>query len=177
MKKPSPAENLQILEAMLEKWHAFKRHFLKSFTQEPITSEDEKDFLEIKSAVAKNSRALTERLKDLNYSGEKINNILRQSISASQLRTMPIPDRRGLYKEWHSIFIHLSWLRGGLQFMAQGWVPRAISTGPTGTSVRDIKSGASAVAPGKNKSNKGKVIVGIIVLAAIGGAVYYFLNM
>ncbi len=172
MKKQIALENLQVLDATLQKWLLFKRHFLKAFTQEPLTPEDEHEFLEIKSEVAKNSRLLTERLKDIQFGGDKIGNILRQCISVDQLRSLPVPDRRGLYKEWHVIFVYLSQARGALEFISAGWEPRVIEV-KEGMSIRDIKAGGKAEA---KKKPIGKIIAIVVVLIAVAGGVYYFLN-
>jgi hypothetical protein len=170
MKKQDAIENHKVLSDTLQKWLVFKRHFLKAFTQEPISPEDEQEFLEVKSQVNKNSRLLSQRLKEVGYEGDKISNVLRQCISVAQLRAMPIPDRRGLYKEWHAIFVKLNQVDGALEFMARGWVPRALDR-QTGTSISDIKRMGGGAAKRKKKTLKVVIVLVVLVLAGavVGG--------
>ncbi len=174
MKKQAAAENLQLSKSVLDQWIVFKRHFLKAFTQDPISPEEEQEFLEVKSQISKISRVLNERLKDLGFDGEKISNILRQCISVGQLRAMPVPDRRNLYKEWHAIYINLNRVLGATEFVGQGWVPAVIDA-KTDTSIASIKSRLAKGEKGKRKGKVG-IIVAVVVLVAAAAAVAYFLN-
>jgi len=173
MKKHVALENLQIVDTTLQRWLVFKKHFLKAFTAEAITPGDEQEFLEIKSEVSKNARILNERLKDIPFGGDRIGAILRQSISVDQLRSLPVPDRRGLYKEWHAVFVYLNQARGALEFIAQGWIPRFVAV-KEGTSIAAIKSGTSDRK--KKKSLVKPIVITVIVLLALAGGAYYYLN-
>ena len=172
MKKQAVAENQQLSKSILDQWIAFKRHFLKAFTQDPISPEEEQEFLEIKSQISKVSRILNERLKDLGFDGEKISGILRQCISVGQLRAMPVPDRRNLYKEWHAICINLNRLVGATEFVGQGWVPVVIDA-KVETSIASIKSRLSRGEKGKRRGKAG-IIVAVVVLVVVAAAVAFF---
>ncbi len=174
MKKQVVTENQQLSKSILDHWIVFKRHFLKAFTQDPISPEEEQEFLEVKSQISKISRVLNERLKDLGFDGEKISNILRQCISVGQLRAMPVPDRRNLYKEWHAIFISLNRVLGATEFVGLGWVPVVIET-KTETSIASIKSRLAAGEKGKRKGKIG-ILIGVVVLVVAAVAVAFFMN-
>lgn len=172
MKKQDAVENQQLLNSIIQQWLAFKRFVLKAYSQEPITPEDEQEFLEVKSQINKVGRMLSDRLKNLGYQGDKIGSMLRQCISVSQLRAMPVPERRGLYKEWHSISINLSQAQGMVDFIAQGWEPRIANT-KSGYSIADIKGRKDK---GKKKGKAGMIVTVIIILAVVGGAAFVLMN-
>lgn len=174
MKKQEASENQQLLNNILQHWLTFKRFVLKAFSQEPVTPEDEQEFLEAKSHINKITRMLSERIKALGFEGDKIGGILRTCISVSQLRGMPVPDRRGLYKEWHSIYVSLNQAQGAVDFIGEGWEPRT-APAKAGTSIADIKGGVAG-AKTKKKGKKGMLITGFTVLAIIGAIVYFVMN-
>lgn len=174
MKKQVASENQQLLQNILQQWIAFKRYVLKAFGQEPVTPEDEQEFLEVKSQINKIGRILTERMKELGFEGEKIGSMLRQCISVSQLRGMPVADRRGLYKEWHSIYVNLNQAQGAVAFIAEGWVPKIVST-KTGTTIAEIKS-QKGLQKAKKKGMGGLVVTLIIAVAVIGAVAFFLLS-
>jgi len=169
MKKQDATENQKVVSEVLQQWLGFKRFVLKAFGQEPISPEDEQEFLEIKSNVNKVGRLLNERVKDIGFEGDKVGAILRQCISVSQLRSMPVPERRGLYKEWHSIFVNFNYVLGAVEMFAEGWIPRAVES-KGGTTIADIK-GQKAGA--KQKKSKKKIIIAVVVLLVAGAAAYF----
>lgn len=124
MKTQVIAANLEGFKNLLQLWVSFRKYFQRSFTSEPISRQEEQDFLELKSTLAKSYRALAQRSNELfYYGGDKILEILRQSISVGHLRALPIGDKRMLYTNWHTVFVYLSRTVGAYRFLAEGFVP------------------------------------------------------
>ncbi len=124
MKTQVIAANLEGFKNLLQLWVSFRKYFQRSFTSEPISRQEEQDFLELKSTLAKSYRALAQRSNELfYYGGDKILEILRQSISVGHLRALPIGDKRMLYTSWHTVFVYLSRTVGAYRFLAEGFVP------------------------------------------------------
>lgn len=125
MKKAQVLEVAALSQSALEQWLGFKRFFLKSFTQEPIETEDETAFLEVKSQIARSLRSLSERIneREFYFGGDKAGTLMRQAVSVAHLRSLPAADRRTLYKDWHTIFVHLSRTVGAFKFLSEGYVP------------------------------------------------------
>ncbi|MCB2155737.1 hypothetical protein KQI84_12705 [bacterium] len=156
-----------MVQNTLEQWLSFKKYLNKSFGEEDVTPEDESNFLEVKSAVARNVRSVGERLKEmkeLDYGGSAIRDLLNKCVSVGHLRALPAADKRALYKDWHGVFVRLSRTVGALKFMSEGYIPR------------------SQRAAGKKKKggggSKGKVIaIVVVVVAVVGGIAYALLGL
>ncbi len=183
MKTQVIAANLEGFKNLLQLWVSFRKYFQRSFTSEPISRQEEQDFLELKSTLAKNHRALAQRSNELfYYGGEKILEILRQSISVGHLRALPMGDKRALYTNWHTVFVYLSRTVGAYRFLAEGFVPLVREKKGGVTSVAKIK--AMAATGSDRLGKKGKrgqesfefvsskkiwiilIIIGVIVVAA-----------
>ena len=183
MKTQVIAANLEGFKKLLQLWVSFRKYFQRSFTSEPISRQEEQDFLELKSTLAKGHRALAQRSNELfNYGGDKILEILRQSISVGHLRALPVGDKRTLYTNWHTVFVYLSRTVGAYRFLAEGFVPLIREKKGGATSVAKIK--AMAARGGKGLGRKGQrgqesfeslsskklwiiiIIIGVIVVAA-----------
>lgn len=168
MKKVVIDEYLTLVQGTLEQWLAFRKYLLKAFSDEEIGPDDETDFLDIKSNVARNVRTMSERIKGyagLDYGDKMIRELLNKCVSANTLRTLPEKDQSALLTEWHKVFIRLSRSVGALKFMSEGYVPPAPGTGKKG------KKGK------KKGGNKGVAIgVGAAVVVVVGVVVAYFLG-
>lgn len=175
MKPTEVEEALQLSQQMLQMWIQLKRFFIKANATEPLTKDDERQFLEIKSETAKFQRGLSEKLKDnFAYGAEQIQNLLRQTISVSHMRNLPVNDRRSLFKEWHIIYIQLTRLVGGLEFAQQtGHVPSKTKRGGGEATISGLKSGARGVTKKKSLGST-SIIAGVIVIGLALGAIYYF---
>ena len=126
MKKNLVDDNLQLAQHTLEHWLSFKRYLIKSFGEDPVAAEDETNFLEVKSAVAKTLRTMQERMKSfvgIDYGGSQIRDLLNRCVSVGHLRNLPPTDKRNIYKDWHSVFIRLSRTVGAFKFMSEGYIP------------------------------------------------------
>lgn len=169
MKKAVIDEHLSLVQGLLEQWLTFKKFVLLAFSKEEISSESEGNFLEIKSAVARNVRTMSERVKEmggLDYGDKIVRELLNKCVSASAVRGLPEADKRGLYKQWHTAFIRLSRAVGALKFMSEGYVPPVKGKG--GKAGGAAKGGGAA-----------GLIVGIVVVVLLlaGLAVAWFLGL
>ena len=155
------AENVSLVQSVLEKWVALKTYLLKGFETGEIAIDDESHFLEIKSEVTRGIRSLSERLGEtkLDYGDKIVRELLGKCVSVTHVQGLPIADKRSLLKEWHRAFILMSRTSGALAFLGEGYVPKA----PKKTSVKQSGGGSGA----KN------YITGIIVLVVLAAAVYF----
>lgn len=125
MKIAQVVDTREDLKHLYDLWLKFRKYYLKAFTTEPISREEEHDFLEIKSEIAKYHRVLSEEVhENLYFAGDKIIELLRKSISVAHLRALPLVDKNLYYKMWHYIFIHLGRTLGAYQFFSEGYVPQ-----------------------------------------------------
>lgn len=167
-KKKELTDYQALAKVTLEKWLTIKRLILKAYGEAPIEPGDEAEFLDAKSVIAKGARVLSEKMKPLEFTGEKISALLRQTTTVAQLRSLPAADRKNLFKEWHMIFLQLCRLQGALEMLGEGWTH--VSAGAAAaTSAAGIKSGGA-----QKQSGKGKIIaIVVIVLAALAAAAYF----
>jgi hypothetical protein len=177
-KPPSPAE-LALGEAqnLLQLWLRAKGFLAKATSEEPITRDDEQQFLETKSEISKAQRVMAQKIPaDVSFGAERMQEILRQSISINHLRNLPKTDKNMLAANWHFVFINLSRAMGALQFLAEGYVAPERKKGP-GTGIKDMKGAASSEASKpKKKSFFASPLFWIIVLAAAGAGYYFFVK-
>lgn len=176
MKPNEVEESLQLSRQMLQMWMQLKRFFIKANSNEPLTKDDERQFLEIKSETAKLQRTLSEKLKDqIKYGAEQIQNLLRQTISVAHMRNLPVTDRRNLFKDWHIVYIQLTRLVGGLEFAQQsGHIPRGAKKGGGEQTISGLKAGTRAV-----KAKKERSFPPILIIVGIGlvcGLIFYFIQ-
>ncbi len=168
-------EIIEDAKHLLENWLKFKKYLQKSFTQEPISMEDETDFLESKSIIAKNQRMVGEKVKDMFYYGaDKIQALTRQCISVAHLRSLPILDRRNLLVEWHMVYVRITQLAGALALMKEGYIPKVKVKG--GTSIASVKAGASGSGKEKKKFDAATIFKYIVIAGILCGAVVWFLK-
>jgi hypothetical protein len=157
-------------------WMQLKQFLIKANSNEPLTKDDERHFLQIKSDLAKCQRSLSGKLKDNYTTGfDQIQNLLRQTISVSHMRNIPPTDRRSLFKDWHGVYITLTSLTGAIEYTQQtGHLP-----------VANKKGGGQSIAGIKSRSGKAKkarreggiplfaIVCGVSFLVGVG----YFLIM
>ncbi|GAB4312289.1 MAG: hypothetical protein Kow0059_02710 [Candidatus Sumerlaeia bacterium] len=176
MKPNEVDEALQLARQMLQTWMQLKRFLIKANTSEPLTKDDERQFLEGKSEAARLQRSLTEKVKDkINYGANRLQDFLRQTISVSHMRNLPVNDRRALFKEWHVVYIQLTRLAGALEFAQQtGHVPRGARKGGGETTISSLKAGASSSKAGKRRGIPPAVFI-IIGIGVAAGIAYYFI--
>lgn len=175
MKPPTPAEaNLAEAQTLLQLWVKAKAFFAKADTQEPVSREEEQAFLDMKSEISRAARSVGPKLpQGVTFAPEKLQEILRQSISISHVRAMPKADRSTLMGNWHHVFIYMSQAVGALQFIAEGYVPPPRAA-KAGTGLRDLKGAAGGKTPQKKKSVlKSFWFWAVLIGVAIGGYVLF----
>lgn len=182
MKKQEAADCLALAQNTLELWLSFRKYLQRAFTEDPIGGDEEASFLEVKSSVARNVRQMGERFNDKQfpYGGDKISGLLRSCVSVSHLRSLPLSDRRGLYKEWHTASVLLSRTVGAYKFINEGYEyvpPKGGGSGAPqgGQSIAAIKAGAKT-GPSAKKAGGGskKGVVALVVVGA-AAAVWWFM--
>ena len=167
-KPPTPNEvALADAQNLLQLWLKIKSFYAKAASEDPISREDETEFLETKSDVSKLQRTLGSKLPaGIGFAADKLQELLRQSISLGHLRSLPKNDRQGLLAVWHQVFVYLSQAVGALQFICEGYTPPERAQKKGGVDINQLKKGAGG--DKKKKSNplaNPKLWVAIILIA------------
>ncbi|MCX7001017.1 MAG: hypothetical protein NT106_12105 [Candidatus Sumerlaeota bacterium] len=161
--KPEKAKDiLTDLKKLYDLWNTIKGYLLMAFTNEPISPDVEGNFLDVKSHTSKYLRVVAEKIDShqFRYDPEKISLLLRQAISVTHLRSLPIADRKTLFELWHEVYVHLSQVLGAFLFIMEGYQP--LKKEKKITSIASLKKGASGAR--KKESNIGKVIAALVVI-------------
>lgn len=162
---------LQESQQLLNLWLQTKGFLAKAFTDTPVGPAEEKAFLETKSAVSQHTRLVSQKLPpDVKIGGERMQELMRQAISISHLRSLPKADKQVLVANWHAAFINLARAVGCLQFIVEGYQPQPKSA----KSAPGVKSGT--VVKKKASADWGGRIKIVIILLVIAGVVYYLMN-
>lgn len=158
---------LQEGQQLLNLWLQAKNSLAKAFTDAPVSQEEERQFLEVKSSVSQYTRLVSQKLPpDVKIGGERMQELLRQAISISHLRGLPKSDKQTLVANWHASFIQLTRAVGCLQFITEGYQPQ-----PKGA-----PGSRGGVVVKKKSADWGGRLKLVIVLAIIAGAVYWIMN-
>ncbi len=158
------AENVSLVQSVLEKWVTLKSYLMKGFEEGEIPIDDESHFLEIKSDVTRSIRALSERLGEtkLDYGDKIVRDLLGKCVSVNHVQGLPMADKRQLLKDWHKAFIMMSHTSGALAFLAEGYTPKA----PKKAGVKKSADGGGAR----------KYAIGVVIVALLGAGVWYYLT-
>jgi hypothetical protein len=177
MAAPKPPTEQEVAladaEGLMGLWLHTRQYFAKASSEEPITREDEQQFLEMKSQVTKAQRTVAPRIPaDAGFGADKMIDLLRQSISISHLRGLPRPDRTAIMAQWHSVFIYLCRSVGALKFIAEGWQPRVKQKG-AGANISDLKKAAAKKGSDeKSAMLSPKLWIALVLIAAAGYVLY-----
>ncbi|MCC6546768.1 hypothetical protein IT570_06320 [Candidatus Sumerlaeota bacterium] len=180
-------ENLDLAQGLLGQWLRYRQFYYKGISKDPISPQEEAEFLEISSAIAQNTRKLVQRLNESEYPfrSNEITAQLRTAISVAHFRNLPAADQRIFYKDWHVSLIYLGRTVGALKFLAEGYSPPNGVSRPVGKKPGQASPGAKGPAPGAKGASKGgkakkggggkglKTIITVVVVIAclIGGYV------
>ena len=176
-KPPSPSE-VALAEAqnLLQLWMNTKSSFAKANSEEEITREDEQSFLETKSEISRYQRTLTPKLPEgVTFGADRMQELLRQSISIGHLRNLPKVDRTNLLVQWHYVFVFLSRAVGAMQFMTEGYVPPPRVKSKGGSNISELKKGVGGKG-GEGGSKAAGFFKVVIALVLIGGAIYFLMK-
>jgi len=174
-KPPTPAEqSLSDAQALLQIWLRIKVYFMKATTEDQLSPEDEKAFLDLKSETQRLLRLLKAKLiPGLELDDGKVQALLKQSISIRHLRELPRMDRQLLINSWHQAFIQIAALVGALQFVVEGYRPPVVAKAGAGANIADLKGGASGFgAKKKQKKDMGQVFKIIFIVGLLGAAIF-----
>ena len=173
-KKKDAEDILENLRELHELWINLRKFLLMGFTEGGISSQVEHNFLQVKSTTSKYLRILADKIDahQFTYEPENITNLLRQAISVTHLRGLPVADRKNLMIIWHDVYVHLSQVLGAFVFIAEGYQPRKKEK--KDTSIAALKKSASSKA--QKKEGVGKVIFIVILIVLIAGVVFYMMN-
>jgi hypothetical protein len=174
--KPPTQNELALADAqhLMQLWLKTKVFLTKATTEDPITREEEQAFLESKSELSKYLRTLTSKLPEgISFGPEKMQELLRQSISIGHLRGLPRPDKQALVSQWHNVFVYLSSVTGAIQFLVEGYIPPQRSKSKGGSNLSDLKKAAGKEQKAKSMFASPKLYV---VLVLIGAAVYILMK-
>ena len=107
---------------------------------------------------------------DLQFGSDKITDFLRQAISVSHLRGLPLNDKRGLVGSWHVASVMLHRAVGALEFVTETQ-QKFVDKKKRLRGIKAIKAEAAAEA----KKSIWPMVLGVILLAAVAAALWYFL--
>lgn len=177
--KPPTPEELLLADAqrLTTLWIQFRNYFAKAVSEEPLTREDEQGFLESKSEIQKLQRGLGQRMPPgLTFGADRLADLLRHSITLGHLRALPKTDRMGLFSTWHHVFIYLSQATGALQFISEGYSYDSASRTKkaAGTNMSDLKGASAHKKAAGGVSKQVKMAIAIVLIAAIGAGLYFF---
>ncbi len=112
------------LETLLELWLKVREFLGIAMRNDPISKEQEADFLKVKSDGTKYHRILKKKLTDaetrikrLDFPYDQMIEILRGSISIVHLRALPEADLKKIRTEWHRIQVGLCSVVGAYEFL------------------------------------------------------------
>ncbi len=167
-------ESLEQSQQLLNMWLQTKGFLAKAFTDTPVTPEEEKSFLQIKSGVSQLTRTVSQKLPpDVKIGGERMQELMRQAISIGHLRGLPKADKQSIIANWHAAFVDIARAVGCLQFIAEGFIPtpKAVRAAGSGRVL-----GGGAVVTKKKQGNAKGWIKMILALGVTAGAIYYLMN-
>lgn len=152
---------MDLSQTLLSQWIRYRQFYVKGISSDPISPNDEAEFLETTSSIAQCTRKLGERIneKDYPFKQKEISALIKGTISVAYFRTIPAQDQKNFYKEWHIILIYLSRTVGALKFLNEGYIP------------------PPKAVPGKKKKKmsggkKAAIVIAVLAAAAAG---YFFL--
>jgi hypothetical protein len=173
--KPPTQNELALTEAqnLIQLWLRTKAYFIKANNEDPISRDEEQAFLETKSDISRLQRILGSKVPaDIGFGADKMQDLLRQSISIGHLRNLPKADRTQLMQAWHQVFIYLSRAAGAMQFLVEGYVQPIRAKKGGGTNINELKKGSGGGKEGKtNPLLTGKFWFVILLLAGAAYAV------
>jgi hypothetical protein len=177
-KPPSPQE-VALTEAqnLIQLWLRTKHFYAKANTEEPVTREDEQQFLETKSHISRLQRVLGAKMPPgVTFGADRMQDLLRQSISIGHLRNLPKSDKQQLMQTWHQVFIYLSRAAGALQFMVEGYIPQQRAKAGSGTNIKEMKKAAGDKQAKPNPLATGKFWFVVLLLAGAAFGVWRIMN-
>lgn len=101
-------QKIRDVKEIIELWIKFGNLIRDSQSKKSSTKEEEQEFLEVKTALARKQQAL-------GAVPIKIMNILSQAMSLEDVAKMPDMQARKVYTEWHEAYLSLNELLGRME--------------------------------------------------------------
>lgn len=95
-------------------WAQLFRFFVELNRDQPVTPEQEKQFFQVTTAIARKHFLFCELMADAFHSSDKIMEVLTSAVSLERVRQMDEPTFNKLQLEWHSLFIEMNVTLGRL---------------------------------------------------------------
>ena len=117
--KPAMVEEAKPLaDALLKYWLGVRDFLRLAMSAKPISREQDQNFLTTKSAMSKVFSQLRNRIPEqVLGNSEQMQTVMKQALSVTHIRNLPTPDKRQLYRIWHSYYMELCRTAGALKFM------------------------------------------------------------
>ena len=160
-------EVLDLGLGVVDLWMDFRKSFRKALSGQEVERQDEQHFLQVKSDLARNQRALAQKLPEgLQYGSGDITELMGQSVSISNISDLPPVDKKNLYDRWHKVYIALQRMVGVLELLDQGY---HIQFKKAKARSQNVKANLAANgADKKKKSSAAVIVVTIVVIVAVG---------
>jgi hypothetical protein len=101
-------ENIAITEAYVGDWLKLRQELMKVRAEDAlITEEDERQFMSLKSNIARQQQGLLSRLND-ELLGREITALLRQIITLQHVMRIDENQRSKIFRDWHASYIKLN---------------------------------------------------------------------
>lgn len=104
------------IRSFLELWTQFYWAFRHAFLGEPVTSQSEYQFLQMKSEVARRHQFLFEQLGDLYINGGLLTDLLRMIVNLEKVSKTQKDNYHKIEKFWHMVFLNLQDTLISIQF-------------------------------------------------------------
>lgn len=109
---------------LLELWMQIHSVMVKALADEPLTDEQETQYLQLKGEISRIYRLVSEKLPTgLFFDGDKMMEMLKNAMTLEQLQKFPLPERQNFQRTWHLIYIKLTRALGALEVMQHGYYP------------------------------------------------------
>ncbi len=115
MRNKSLEGKIELLKEFIEEWIGFRDFLREALKDETISAEEEKEFLEIKSLIARKYQGLTRILEKDFVPDERLMDIISHAVSLEGLTETSGMQFRKIENDWHLSYIHLNKLLGNLE--------------------------------------------------------------
>ncbi|MCP4649942.1 MAG: hypothetical protein GY853_07695 [PVC group bacterium] len=103
------------IKAFIELWENFYQSYKQAITQPSFTEEDEKNFLELKSSLARKYQGLMDSLGLKPTAEDRTFDVISQVMSLKNITTLSPLQMQKLENDWHNSYITLNKIMGSLE--------------------------------------------------------------
>ncbi len=175
-KQNKTQELAEATDKVIGLWLKMRSVFRQTAEKDQPEAEEEHNFLELKSQIARLQRFIGLRLpENYKFGSSRMSDLMGQVVSLQALSDLPEPDRSSLYNEWHESYIMLQQLRGVIDVMLEGFPVTFEGVKRSSGNIKQDLQGGS----GRSKKNAQQVmknlftaVVAILVIGAVGYYLY-----